>query len=40
MKATAGGSVPLLFTPISLRGITSRNRIVVPPMCQYSAENG
>jgi 2,4-dienoyl-CoA reductase-like NADH-dependent reductase (Old Yellow Enzyme family) len=31
---------PLLFTPLSLRGVTLRNRIVVSPMCQYSAEGG
>lgn len=29
----------LLFKPITLRGVTARNRIWVPPMCQYSAEN-
>lgn len=29
-----------LFTPIDLRGMRLENRIVVSPMCQYSAENG
>ncbi len=29
-----------LLTPLTLRGITFRNRIVVSPMCQYSAEDG
>lgn len=29
-----------LFTPITLRELTLRNRIVVSPMCQYSAEGG
>jgi NADPH2 dehydrogenase len=29
-----------LFTPISLRQLTLANRIVVAPMCQYSAEDG
>ncbi len=29
-----------LFTPITLRGLKLDNRIVVPPMCQYSAEEG
>ena len=29
-----------LFSPISLRGLTMENRIVVSPMCQYSAEDG
>lgn len=31
---------PLLFTPLSLRGVTLRNRIVISPMCQYSAAGG
>jgi 2,4-dienoyl-CoA reductase-like NADH-dependent reductase (Old Yellow Enzyme family) len=30
----------LLFTPISLRGVTVRNRIVVSPMCQYLSVDG
>ena len=29
-----------LFTPFALRSVTLRNRIVVSPMCQYSAEDG
>jgi 2,4-dienoyl-CoA reductase-like NADH-dependent reductase (Old Yellow Enzyme family) len=29
-----------LFTPISLRGLTARNRVWVAPMCQYSATDG
>jgi len=29
-----------LFSPLTLRGVTFRNRIGVSPMCQYSAENG
>jgi 2,4-dienoyl-CoA reductase-like NADH-dependent reductase (Old Yellow Enzyme family) len=29
-----------LFSPITLRGLTLRNRIVVSPMCQYSAKDG
>jgi 2,4-dienoyl-CoA reductase-like NADH-dependent reductase (Old Yellow Enzyme family) len=31
---------PKLFTPIQLGGITLPNRIVVSPMCQYSADDG
>src|SRR5690242_6343951 len=31
---------PLLFEPISFRSVTARNRIVVAPMCQYSANDG
>jgi 2,4-dienoyl-CoA reductase-like NADH-dependent reductase (Old Yellow Enzyme family) len=30
----------MLFTSVTLRGLTLRNRIVVSPMCQYSAEEG
>lgn len=30
----------LLTSPISLRGLTLRNRIVISPMCQYSARDG
>ena len=33
-------SGPLLFTPITLRGITARNRVVVSPMCQYVSVDG
>src|SRR4051794_26058102 len=33
-------STPLLFQPISFRSVTARNRIVVAPMCQYSATDG
>jgi 2,4-dienoyl-CoA reductase-like NADH-dependent reductase (Old Yellow Enzyme family) len=29
-----------LFTPLTLGGITLRNRIVVSPMCEYSSEDG
>jgi 2,4-dienoyl-CoA reductase-like NADH-dependent reductase (Old Yellow Enzyme family) len=29
-----------LLSPLTLRGVTLRNRIVVSPMCQYSAEDG
>ena len=29
-----------LFEPLALRGITLKNRIVVSPMCQYSAVDG
>jgi 2,4-dienoyl-CoA reductase-like NADH-dependent reductase (Old Yellow Enzyme family) len=30
----------ILFSPLNLRRITLRNRIVVSPMCQYSSEDG
>src|SRR5579862_1295825 len=29
-----------LFDPLSIRGITLQNRIVVSPMCQYSSQDG
>ncbi len=31
---------PLLFSSITIRGVTARNRVVISPMCQYSADNG
>ncbi len=30
----------MLFTPLTIRSITLKNRIVVSPMCQYSSEDG
>ena len=33
-------TMPHLFEPLALRGITLKNRIVVSPMCQYSAVDG
>ena len=32
--------LPLLFQPLSLRGLTLPNRIVISPMCQHAAEGG
>src|SRR5258708_20308562 len=29
-----------IFDPVSMRGIALQNRIVVPPMCPYSSEDG
>src|SRR5205814_2049884 len=31
---------PALFKPIRVRNLDLTNRIVIAPMCQYSAENG
>lgn len=31
---------PLLFTPIELRGVTLKNRVVISPMCEYSSRDG
>ncbi len=30
----------VLFSPLSLRGVTFRNRVFVSPMCQYSSHDG
>ena len=30
----------LLFQPLKMRGLTARNRVVISPMCQYSAHEG
>ena len=32
--------MPQLFTPLTIRSITLKNRIVVSPMCQYSSQDG
>ncbi|HEX8030042.1 MAG TPA: hypothetical protein VF491_16325, partial [Vicinamibacterales bacterium] len=29
-----------LLTPLRLRGLTLKNRVVISPMCQYSAVDG
>ena len=29
-----------MFTPFTLRGLTMKNRLVMSPMCQYSAVDG
>ena len=33
-------SKPRLFTTLKLRGIETKNRIIISPMCQYSADDG
>lgn len=33
-------TTPLLFSPLTLRGLTLRNRVVVSPMSQYSSVDG
>ncbi|RPD82391.1 FMN-linked oxidoreductase [Lentinus tigrinus ALCF2SS1-7] len=33
-------NLPVLFKPITIRGLTFKNRIFVSPMCQYSSDNG
>jgi 2,4-dienoyl-CoA reductase-like NADH-dependent reductase (Old Yellow Enzyme family) len=37
---THSGAVPALFTPLTLRSLTVRNRLWLAPMCQYSATDG
>ncbi len=32
--------LPLLFSPLKIRGVTLKNRVVISPMCQYSACDG
>ena len=40
-RATHGSTGPVpAFTPYTVRGVTLPNRIVVSPMCQYSAVDG
>jgi anthraniloyl-CoA monooxygenase len=39
-RAPEQRSVPPMFTPFKLRGVTLKNRIVVSPMAQYSAVDG
>lgn len=38
--AKDAASKPALFSPITLRGVTAKNRILISPMCQYSADDG
>jgi len=39
-EAGVNSSVPPMFAPFSLRGMTVQNRVVVSPMCMYSACDG
>lgn len=39
-QANVPAATPALFTPFQLKDVTLRNRIAVPPMCQYSAVDG
>ncbi|XP_054157593.1 NADPH dehydrogenase-like [Oppia nitens] len=38
--SVANTTLPVLFTPISIRGVTLRNRICVSPMAMSASENG
>lgn len=37
---TDSHTTPKLFQPLQLRGLHLQNRIIVSPMCQYSAQDG
>jgi 2,4-dienoyl-CoA reductase-like NADH-dependent reductase (Old Yellow Enzyme family) len=39
-KVLVRDHTPHLFRPLTLRSVTARNRIMVSPMCQYSATDG
>jgi anthraniloyl-CoA monooxygenase len=39
-RAADGSVAPPLFAPLELRGMELENRVVVSPMCQYSATDG
>ncbi|GAB7363403.1 hypothetical protein MBLNU230_g3680t1 [Neophaeotheca triangularis] len=38
--AEDGAKVPKLFKPLKLRGLQLQNRIMLSPLCQYSAQDG
>lgn len=40
MTETSHQSTPLLFSPLQLRGMKLKNRVVISPMCQHAAERG
>ena len=35
-----GSSIPKLFQPLTIRGVTFQNRLWLSPLCQYSSQNG
>jgi 2,4-dienoyl-CoA reductase-like NADH-dependent reductase (Old Yellow Enzyme family) len=35
-----GKPIPKLFQPLKIRGLTLQNRIMLSPLCQYSAQDG
>jgi len=39
-RGAAQASVPPMFTPFTVRGVTLKNRVVVSPMAQYSCVDG
>ena len=39
-RAKTQSAKPLLFTPIKIRELVARNRIIASPMCQYLSVDG
>jgi 2,4-dienoyl-CoA reductase-like NADH-dependent reductase (Old Yellow Enzyme family) len=39
-QSTDSEALPALFTPLSLRSVTFKNRIMLSAMCQYSSDDG
>lgn len=39
-EVMSDGAAPLLLTPLKIRSLTLRNRIVASPMCQYESRDG
>ncbi|KAI0082093.1 FMN-linked oxidoreductase [Panus rudis PR-1116 ss-1] len=39
-KFPQNAQIPKLFEPLTIRGVTFKNRIFVSPMCQYSSDYG
>lgn len=40
LEISTDEALKALFSPLKLRDLTLKNRITIPPMCQYSAEGG
>jgi hypothetical protein len=40
LQDPVGPNTPILFTPLKLRKMTLKNRIIVSPMCMYSSGDG
>lgn len=39
-EGKSASDVPKLFHPLKIRGVTLQNRIMLSPLCQYSAQDG
>src|SRR5262249_31994919 len=40
LRPEPGTKTPHLFSPLGLRGVTTRNRVAMSPMCEYSSVDG